>query len=84
MARATGYPIVPIGFGVDRAWRLNSWDRFTIPKPGARVAMVYGEPISVPRAATSAELDSATRAIHDSLVAAEREGFAHLASPVDW
>lgn len=84
MARATGYPIVPVGFGVDRAWRLKSWDRFTIPKPGARIAMVYGEPVCVPREATSADMELATRAIHDSLIAAEREGFAHLSLPADW
>lgn len=84
MARATGYPVVPVGFGVDRAWRLKSWDRFTIPKPRARIAMVYGEPVSVPRAATPADLEKATQAIHDSLVAAEREGFAHLSVPIDW
>lgn len=84
MARATGYPIVPVGFGVDRAWRLKSWDQFTIPKPGARIAMVYGEPVRVPREATSADMEAATSAIHDALIAAEREGFAHLSQPADW
>src|SRR5262249_27913588 len=84
MARATGYPIVPVGFGVDRAWRMKSWDHFTVPKPGARIALVYGEPVSVARDATSADMEAATRAIHDSLIAAEREGFAHLCQPIDW
>ena len=47
--------IVPVGVGVDRAWRLKSWDRFMIPKPFARVTIAYGEPAKVsattPRAA---------------------------------
>lgn len=47
--------ILPVGVGVDRAWRLRSWDRFTIPKPFARVTIAYGEPTKVsapsPRAA---------------------------------
>lgn len=47
--------ILPVGVAVDRAWRLRSWDRFTIPKPFARVTIAYGEPTKVsatsPRAA---------------------------------
>jgi hypothetical protein len=47
--------IVPVAAAADRAWRLNSWDRFMIPKPFARVTIAYGEPAKVsatsPRAA---------------------------------
>lgn len=35
-------PVVAIGCTVDRAWRLDSWDRFVIPKPFARVTVRYG------------------------------------------
>lgn len=48
-ARLSGRPVVAIGIGVGRCWRLNSWDRFAIPKPFARVCYAYGEPIWVPR-----------------------------------
>jgi lysophospholipid acyltransferase (LPLAT)-like uncharacterized protein len=40
--------IVPIHARADRAWRLDSWDRFLIPKPGARVMVTYGRPFEVP------------------------------------
>ena len=49
MARATGREIVPLGFASDRAWHADSWDHFTIPKPFARVCVVYGEPVPVSR-----------------------------------
>jgi lysophospholipid acyltransferase (LPLAT)-like uncharacterized protein len=39
--------IVPVHAQADRAWRLNSWDRFLIPKPGARVTVTYGRPFEV-------------------------------------
>jgi lysophospholipid acyltransferase (LPLAT)-like uncharacterized protein len=39
--------IVPIHARADRAWRLDSWDRFLIPKPGARVTVIYGRPFEV-------------------------------------
>jgi lysophospholipid acyltransferase (LPLAT)-like uncharacterized protein len=40
-------PLVPLAVHADRAWRLKSWDQFMIPKPFARVTMLYGEPIVV-------------------------------------
>lgn len=52
LARATGFAIVPAGLSAQPARRLKSWDRFLVPAPGARVVVVYGEPIRVPREAT--------------------------------
>jgi lysophospholipid acyltransferase (LPLAT)-like uncharacterized protein len=46
-AQRGGGVIVPIHARVDRAWRLDSWDRFLIPKPGARVTVAYGRPFEV-------------------------------------
>ncbi len=43
-AQRTGVPIVPYALHVDRAWRLKGWDRFTIPKPFAKIQLVFGEP----------------------------------------
>jgi len=43
-AQRTGVPIVPYALHVDRAWRLKGWDSFTIPKPFARIQLVFGEP----------------------------------------
>jgi lysophospholipid acyltransferase (LPLAT)-like uncharacterized protein len=49
VARLSGRPVVAIGVGVARAWRVHSWDRFAIPKPFARVHYAYSDPIWVPR-----------------------------------
>ena len=45
LARQSGAPIVPGAAVPQRAWRLNSWDGFYIPKPFSRLAVVIGEPI---------------------------------------
>ena len=48
MARIAGVPIIPVACAADRAWYLNRWDRFMIPKPFARVVVGIGAPYSVP------------------------------------
>jgi lysophospholipid acyltransferase (LPLAT)-like uncharacterized protein len=49
MARIGGVPILPVGCAADRAWYLNRWDDFMVPKPFARIVIAVGEPIPVPR-----------------------------------
>jgi lysophospholipid acyltransferase (LPLAT)-like uncharacterized protein len=44
-ASRAGVPLVPLGIGSSRAWEFRSWDRFRVPKPFARVALVAGEPL---------------------------------------
>jgi hypothetical protein len=48
LAARTGLPIVPVGFGYHRAWRLRSWDRFALPYPFSPAVGVIGEPLMVP------------------------------------
>jgi lysophospholipid acyltransferase (LPLAT)-like uncharacterized protein len=84
MARATGFPILPIGFAVDHAWRMKSWDEFTIPKPRARVAMAYGEPILVPREASEADMARVTSLFRERLLACEARAAQELGVPLDW
>ncbi|MCB9556033.1 MAG: DUF374 domain-containing protein [Deltaproteobacteria bacterium] len=42
MAKARLFPVVA---RADRAWRLKSWDRLLVPKPFARVVVVWGEAV---------------------------------------
>jgi lysophospholipid acyltransferase (LPLAT)-like uncharacterized protein len=43
-----GLPLVAMGLGVDRPWRLNSWDRFAIPRPWSRVRGVISPAVMIP------------------------------------
>jgi lysophospholipid acyltransferase (LPLAT)-like uncharacterized protein len=79
LAKLGGAPIVPMGFGASRATVLDSWDRFLVPHPFARVAVVFGEPLGVPADADRAGLEEARRRLQAALehVTAEADRLAH-------
>ena len=58
IAQRTGAPVIPVVSGADRAWFFGGWDRFLIPKPFARLHIIYGEPVFVPRRADEAEIQA--------------------------
>lgn len=45
LVHGTGSVIVPCYASADRAWYMNSWDKFMLPKPFARVTLHFGEMI---------------------------------------
>lgn len=84
MSRATGFPILPIGIVADRAWHLDSWDAFTIAKPFARLTVVYGEPVTVPRKGGDEGLEEATAELRRRLIEAETHACQSLGVDPDW
>ena len=46
LAAAANAVIVPFYTSADRAWYFNSWDRFLLPKPFARVKLRFGAMIN--------------------------------------
>lgn len=45
LAHAAQAMIVPVYTAADKAWYFNSWDRFMLPKPFAKVTLRFGEMI---------------------------------------
>jgi lysophospholipid acyltransferase (LPLAT)-like uncharacterized protein len=82
LAAKTGLPLIAFYLAAERAWVLNSWDKFVIPKPFSRVALHMSAPVRVPRDAGEATMDlchaemqAALERVRDS---AEAE-FGHVA-----
>ena len=48
LASTLDIPIVVMGMGYDRPWRVGTWDRFAIPRPWSRARGVVSRPIAVP------------------------------------
>lgn len=73
LASRSGLPIVPLGVGMSRAWRMSSWDRFSVPKPFARVHIRYGAPIRIPRELDEASTETWVRRLQAAMDAATTE-----------
>jgi lysophospholipid acyltransferase (LPLAT)-like uncharacterized protein len=72
VARRSGVAIVPLVAAADREWILSrSWDQFKIPKPFARIAVRYGDPIIVPENTQGMAFGEAKKAVRDGLAKAE-------------
>ena len=48
LSQKTGFPIIPLAYSARKRKVFNSWDRFVLPLPWSKCAMVYGNPISFP------------------------------------
>ncbi len=70
VAQRSGRPIVPVAISVSSAWRLKSWDRFTVPRPFARITVAYGDPIFID-AEDAREAADATDQVREALLATE-------------
>lgn len=69
VARITGAPVIPIMAGGDRAWWVEGWDRFMIPKPRAAMRVEVGEPTVVPRDVSVRALEEHAKELEDRLQA---------------
>lgn len=63
----TRCPLVPLVVGADAMWRVNSWDRMVVPRPGTRLRVRYGEPLSVPRQLDDGDLEEYTRILDNRM-----------------
>jgi lysophospholipid acyltransferase (LPLAT)-like uncharacterized protein len=68
LAARTGLPIVPAGMGYRRPWRLRSWDRFAIPRPGTVMTLVVGHPITVPENCDRSQMEYYRRLVEERLL----------------
>ncbi|MBW2674261.1 MAG: lysophospholipid acyltransferase family protein [Deltaproteobacteria bacterium] len=74
LASAAGAVIVPFYTSADRAWYFNSWDRFMLPKPFARVTLRFGDPISCPSAESSEAFEKQRASLENTML----PGIHHL------
>ena len=79
MARIAGAKLVPVGYAASRAWVMNTWDRFMVPAPFAKIVITIGVPIDPPRGASMEEIEAARDTIQgamDAVIQASKDAVA--------
>ena len=67
LASKTGAPIYPLAINASSYWSIKSWDAFQIPKPGAKITLIIGDPICVPPDLDSDELEKWRQTVEDAM-----------------
>jgi hypothetical protein len=81
IARRSGVCILPMTAAADREWILTrTWDQFRIPKPFARIAVQYGEPLTVGSETQGLAFGAAKQALRTRLDQSEHLAREQLAA----
>jgi len=56
LSKMTGAPIIPCIFAVRNRIQFKSWDRFVLPLPFGRGAIIWGTPVVIPADATDRDM----------------------------
>jgi lysophospholipid acyltransferase (LPLAT)-like uncharacterized protein len=67
IAQLAGKPIVPISYAASRVFKFRAWDRFILPLPFARIVLVVGEPIKIPKVMSPADLSAMQTKLQETL-----------------
>ncbi len=67
LARDSRVPLIPVMWGTDRCWVLNSWDRFIVPKPFAKIVYCHAERVWVPPDASEEKLEECRKQLEERL-----------------
>jgi lysophospholipid acyltransferase (LPLAT)-like uncharacterized protein len=79
IAQKTGAPLLPGAAFTATKYTLNRWDRYSVPLPFSRIAIVVGEPLPAPRDGDPDVLaQTLTEAIHQAAADAERLYYGRL------
>lgn len=73
LGRATGAPLLGLGWSTSNAIMFKSWDRFMLPLPFGKGVIVWAEPVTLSKEADKAELESARATLEARLIAANME-----------
>jgi lysophospholipid acyltransferase (LPLAT)-like uncharacterized protein len=81
LAQATGAPIGAFHLEPERAWTINSWDRFLVPKPFTRIAVSWAQWTRVPANLPADQFESKREELNAALERARVRALKHLGKP---
>ena len=76
LAQYSGRPIYPLAIASSRRVELDNWDHTAINLPFGRIAIVAGNPVSVPREIDDAALEAARLQVETEMNRATERAYA--------
>ncbi|MEI6079575.1 MAG: lysophospholipid acyltransferase family protein [bacterium] len=68
LAKQTGFPILPVGVEVSRAFHINSsWNKVIVPKPFSKVTIKFGDIIKVSANSSEDKIEEAAQKLETTL-----------------
>ena len=67
LSRITSLPMAAFYVAIEKAWVLNTWDRFVIPKPFSKALVRVSAKMYVPQDADDAQMEAFHRQLQDAL-----------------
>jgi lysophospholipid acyltransferase (LPLAT)-like uncharacterized protein len=59
---------VPVNMEYSSCWRVKSWDRFVLPRPFAKVRVIFGPPHRVALTTTDEEFEAERLRLQDAMM----------------
>ena len=78
LAQTTSAPIGAFHLQPERAWVMNSWDRFLVPKPFTRIIVSWAKWTQVPAETQPDQFETHRQQLNDAIERARLRAFAHL------
>ncbi len=78
LAQATGTPIGGFHLQPERAWVMNSWDRFLVPKPFTRIVVSWANWTHVATDLPIEKFESKRQELNDALERARTRAYLHF------
>jgi Kdo2-lipid IVA 3' secondary acyltransferase len=68
LAQKSGAAVVPVNMEYSSCWRVKSWDRFVLPRPFAKVRVIFGPPHRVALTTTDEEFEAERLRLQDAMM----------------
>lgn len=80
-AKISGAPIIPICYSASHPWIQDRWDKYMVALPFSKIICNVGEPIYVPKNATSEQFEEIRKKLEDFMIKQMRELDSELGVP---
>jgi len=78
LAQMTGSPIGAFHLQPERAWTINSWDRFLVPKPFTRIVVSWANWTHVPADLPADQFEPKRHELNAAIERARHQALAHF------